>query len=108
MDRVRTAAEIRRWDEGEAREALAEQKRSGESVTEFAKRRGFSAQRIYYWKKRIAEAAVPTFVAVPVTAARAGQIEIVADGITIRVREDLAPERLAQIVDVLVRRSREC
>jgi transposase-like protein len=107
MERVRTAAEIRRWDEGEAREALAEQQRSGESVTEFAQRRGFSAQRIYYWKKRIAEGSVPAFVAVPVAPASAAKIEIVADGITVRVREDVASERLAQIVDVL-RRSREC
>jgi transposase-like protein len=108
MDRKRTAAEIRRWDEGEAREALAEQQRSGESITAFAQRRGFSAQRIYYWKKRIAGGAVPAFVAVPVAPASAAKIEIVADGVTIRIREDVAPERLAQIVDVLGRRSRVC
>jgi transposase-like protein len=107
MDRVRTA-EIRRWDEQEARAALAELSRSGESVTEFAQRRGFSAQRIYYWKKRIAEATVPAFVAVPVAPASAGKIEIVADGITVRVREDLGPERFAQIVDILTRRNRGC
>jgi transposase-like protein len=108
MDRVRTAVEIRRWDEGEAREALAELSRSGESVAEFARRRGFSAQRIYYWKKRIAEGAVPAFVAVPVAPASAAKIEIVADGITVRVREDLALERLTDIIDILGRRNRGC
>lgn len=108
MDRVRTAAEIGRWDEGEAREALAELSRSGESVAEFAQRRGFSAQRIYYWKKRIAEGGVPAFVAVPVAPASVAKIEIVADGITIRVREDLAPERLTHIIDILSRRNRGC
>lgn len=107
MDRMRTAAEIRRWDEGEARQALAELSRSGESVAEFAERRGFSAQRIYYWKKRIAEG-VPAFVAVPVAPVSAAKIEIVADGITIRVREDLSPERLTHIIDILGRRNRGC
>lgn len=96
------------WGEGEAREALAELSRSGESIAEFTRRRGISAQRIYYWKKRIAEtaAAIPAFVAVPLASAGAARIEIAVDGVTIRVREDVEPERLAEIVDILARRIR--
>jgi transposase-like protein len=111
MDGSRTTDGRRRWQvwgEGEAREALAELSRSGESVAEFARRRGVSAQRVYYWKKRVADALVPAFVAVPVTAPRAGQIEIMAEGVTIRVREDLDSERLADILDAVARRHRGC
>ncbi|MFI5302590.1 MAG: IS66 family insertion sequence element accessory protein TnpA, partial [Polyangiales bacterium] len=91
-----------------AREALAELAESGESVAQFARRRGVSAQRIYYWKKRIAESAAPAFVAVPLTTARAGQIEIATDVITIRVREDLDAERLADILGAVARHGRGC
>lgn len=111
MDRVRAADRRRRWrvwGEQEARAALAELAESGESISRFALRRGISAQRIYYWKKRMAETVAPAFVAVPLTAARVEQIEITADGVTIRVREDLAKERLAEILDVLARRGRGC
>ncbi len=107
MDGVRTADGRRRWEvwgEHEARAALAELSRSGESIAEFARRRGVSAQRIYYWKKRVAEAMAPAFVAVSLPSTRSDQIEIVAGGVTIRVREDVAPERLADILDVLTRR----
>jgi len=111
MDRTRTADGRRRWEvwgEPEAREALAELAESGESIAQFARRRGVSAQRIYYWKKRIAETASPAFVAVPLTTATAGQIEIAADGVTIRVREDLDAERLADILDAVARHGRGC
>jgi len=111
MDKARMADGRRHrevWGEPEAREALSEIADSGESIAEFARRRGVSAQRIYYWKKRIAETTAPAFVAVPLTATRAGQIEISADGVTIRVREDLASERLADILDVVARRGRGC
>src|SRR4029077_1593585 len=111
MDETRTADGRRRWQvwgELEARQALAELSRSGESILEFARRRGISAQRVYYWKKRIAERAAPTFVAVPVAGGQAGQIEIIAHGVTIHVREDLGVERLAEIVEVLAQRSRGC
>src|ERR1019366_7758075 len=84
-----------RWTEGEARAALTELARSGESAAEFARSRGFSTQRIHYWKKRLgAPSAVPAFVPVrwpvgaPSTIASA-TIEIVSSGVTVRVREDL-------------------
>jgi transposase-like protein len=108
MDGMRTTDGRRRWQvwgEHEARAALAELGQSGESIAEFARRRGVSAQRIYYWKKRLSEALAPAFVAVPLPSTRVDQIEIVADGVTIRVREDVAPDRLADILDALTRRA---
>jgi len=96
------------WDEAEARRSLGELARTGESIAQFARRRGISAQRVYYWKKRLAETRAPAFVAVPLGLARDGQIEIIVDGVTIRVREDLDLERLAEIVEVAARRHRGC
>jgi hypothetical protein len=61
MDRRHTADGRRQWEvwgEPEAREALSELADSGE-IAEFACRRGVSARRIYYWKKRIAQTAAP-------------------------------------------------
>ena len=111
MEKARTADGRRKWQvlgEPEARQALAELSRSGERISEFAGRRGISAQRVYYWKKRIASTSAPSFVAVPVATARAGQIEISAHGITIRVREDLEAERLAAIIGALAEHGGGC
>jgi hypothetical protein len=56
MERRGRTAEKRggwhQWTEDEARSALAELARSGESVAAFAGSRGFSTQRVRYWKKR--------------------------------------------------------
>ena len=102
------------WTEDEARAALMELARSGESAAEFARSRGFSTQRIYYWKKRLAAtSAVPAFVPVrlPVVASSTiapATIEIVSSGVTVRVREDLDVEHVARIVEALAGRAREC
>jgi hypothetical protein len=80
----------RQWTEGEARVALAELARPGESAAEFARSRGFSIQRIYYWKKRLrATLTVPAFVPVrlPPSTITSATIEIVSSGVTVRVRE---------------------
>ncbi len=53
------------WTEQDAREALAELARTGESIAEFARRRGVSGERVRYWRKRLGNGA-PVFVAVPV------------------------------------------
>ena len=39
----------RQWTERDAREALAELARTGESLAEFARRRGVSGERVRYW-----------------------------------------------------------
>jgi transposase-like protein len=52
----------RQWTEQDAREALAELAGTGESIAEFARRRGVSRERVRYWRKRLADVA-PAFVA---------------------------------------------
>jgi hypothetical protein len=117
MDRRGRTAEKRggwhQWTEDEARSALAELARSGESVAVFAHSRGFSTQRVRYWKKRLGESpAVAAFVPVrwPVAAPTVSPptIEIVSGGITLRVREDLDVEHVARIVAALASRARGC
>jgi hypothetical protein len=104
----------RQWTESEARATLDELAASEESLAHFARRKGVSPQRLAYWRKRLARArpAAPAFVSValPVAMSPVGgaQIELVARGITVRVREDLESEKLAGIVEVLVRALASC
>jgi transposase-like protein len=110
MDGERTADGRRRWrqwSEHEAREALAELARSGEGIACFARRKGVSEQRLYYWRKRIAQADAPAFVAVPLATSRP-QVEIASAAVTVRVREDLDLEHLADLIEVVARRGRGC
>jgi hypothetical protein len=100
----------KQWSEGEARAALAELVRSGESASAFARSRGFSTQRIAYWRKRLGGASTPAFVSVampPVSALRA-PIEIVVGDVIVRVREEADVEQLARIVEALARGGRGC
>ena len=41
------------WTEDDAREALAECERSGESVAAFARRHGLVARRLYWWRHEL-------------------------------------------------------
>ena len=101
-----------RWTEEQARSALQELAQSGLSVAKFAERKGVSVQRIAYWKRRLADAKHPSFVSVDLSAADAGagaRIEVVLDGVMVRVREDLDAERVAGLIGALVaRRPRGC
>jgi hypothetical protein len=45
----------KQWTAGEAREALREWKASGEPLEPFARRRGWTAQRLRWWRKRLGE-----------------------------------------------------
>ncbi len=107
MDR-RLRSGGQQWTEREAREALAELQDRGESVAAFAQRRGMSVQRVYYWRRRLRETAAPAFVAMPLTAVASDQIEICSEGITVRVREGIAAEHLANVVEALTQRGRRC
>lgn len=107
------AGSLAPWTPAEARRALAELKRAGVNGGKLARARGISGQRIGYWKRRFADEAggamsfVPVSVPVPATSnsvSRSGvDIEIVVDGVVVRVREEIEVERLAQIVGALVR-----
>jgi transposase-like protein len=96
----------RQWTEEDARSALAELSSTRESVTEFARRRGVSVERIRYWRKRLMQ--LPAFMAVPVTDSGRAQIEIAAAGVTMRIREDVDLERLADLVDIMSRSTQRC
>ncbi len=100
----------KRWTESEARAALEEQRASGESAHQFARRKGVSAQRLFYWKKRLATAGNPAFVAVrlPATAGTRQHIELVVEAVAIRLREDLDVEHVARLVFALARHGRGC
>ena len=95
------------WTEEQARAMLDELAKSGASIRAFAQSKGVSTQRIGYWKKRLVDAGPTTFVAVPLPSATgaigSSRMEIVVDGITIRIREDLDVEHLARIVGALGR-----
>src|SRR5258705_5598101 len=41
------------WTDDEARVVLDEWRRSGESIAAFARKHGFAAPRLYWWKKRL-------------------------------------------------------
>jgi transposase-like protein len=110
MDRQRTADGRRRWrqwGEQEARDALSELARSGEGIARFARRKGISEQRLYYWRKRIGQTHAPAFVSVPLPAS-IPQVEIATEAVTVRVREDLDLEHLADLIEVVARRGRGC
>ena len=102
----------RQWTEHEARTAIEQFARSGLSQAKFARSKGFSTQRLVYWKTRLDQAARPAFVRVELPRAEASsaprQVEIVAGAVVIRVREDLDVEQLARIVDALDRGQRRC
>lgn len=100
-----------RWTEAEARAALVELARSGESEHAFARRKGISRQRVRYWRERLGQlAAKPAFVAVDVAAARVAgeEITIRVGEVSVCVREDLDVDHLARIVEALGRRTRGC
>jgi transposase-like protein len=107
----------RQWTESEARVALADFARSGQSLASFAREREVSCSRLRYWRKRLGEASlVPSFVQVrlprvrrpprlpaPPAPADGGRIEIVVDEVSVRVHVPAATEvgRLAALVRAL-------
>lgn len=84
----------------------------------FARRGGYSTQRLRYWKARLSApgstraTAAMSFVAVPLpmasrTSAMARHIEIDCDGIVLRVREETDVDQVARLTVALVR-ARRC
>ncbi|MGO9838672.1 MAG: IS66 family insertion sequence element accessory protein TnpA [Polyangiaceae bacterium] len=101
----------RHWTEEQARAALVELAQSGVSVAKFAEIKGVSVQRLAYWRKRLRAEAPTRFVPVDVsTATRSAEprIEIVVDGVVLRVREELDADKVVDLVDALARRPRRC
>ena len=102
----------RNWTESDARQALLELTSTGETVAAFAKRRGVSVQRVYWWKQRVAPSGelATKFVAVALpqtarpSAASACSIEVVIGNVVLRVRETHDAEYVARLVAALSRR----
>jgi hypothetical protein len=96
----------RQWTEREARAALDEFAASGERVADFARGKGVSSQRLAYWRKRLAARGATEFVAVALpTVAASRWIEVMAEGVVVRVREDVDVEYVARLVEAIGRRS---
>lgn len=101
----------RRWGTNEAREVLAQWRRSGQSASAFARARGFSAMRLSYWAKRLASESAVRFVPITVeerTPKPEGVIEIEHAGVKLVVAERLGAEQIAQLCAALVRAVRAC
>ncbi len=101
----------RQWTEGEARTALEELLRSGASLSEFARRKGVSVQRLGYWRKRLGHAEPPAFVAVTLpqpTRRPSAPIEIAVGAVLVRLPEGLDADRIADIVKALATRFERC
>jgi hypothetical protein len=116
MTRKRTDGEGRawqRWNEEEARAALAELASTSESEVGFARRKGVSTQRLRYWRKRLASLSSttrPAFVAVtiPREAAPRPEVEVRIREVSVVVREGCDVDHAAQVVDAIARRMRAC
>lgn len=99
-----------RWTAVEARAVLAEQQASGLSSLAFARRKGLSPQRLYWWRQRLEAASLERAsrqAFVEVTAASAGlPVEvIVRSGRVLRVPASIDPEVLLQLVEALEKSS---
>lgn len=95
------------WSVADARAVFVEQAASGLSLSEFARREGIDAGRLYRWRRELGETTAkrPTAPAPPaVIELRAGprtaeRIEIVlASGVTLRVTETVDPAALARLI----------
>ena len=88
------------------------------SAEAFARSKGCSTQRLRYWAKRLMKTDAVSFVSVrlPAMAAKSSptalapdRIEIVCEGVMVRVREDIDVEHLARIAVALsAPRDRRC
>ena len=101
-----------RWKADEAREVLAQWRRSGMSAAAFARERGLSSMRLSYWAKQLGSEPTAPVQFVPVALGAASNadavIEIAHGGVTLRVRESLDAEHVGQLCAALVRAVRPC
>ena len=96
----------RRWTETEAREALNALDASGLSATEFAYRQGIDAQRLYWWRRRLANsrdvAPAPSFVELTASSVGIGHVEaILRSGRIMRFSAALETSVLRRLVAAL-------
>ncbi len=96
------------WTADEARVVLEEWRRSGDTITVFARRHGVSTQRLTWWRKRFATtSALPTppLALVPATlvtsSAPTGIVIRLPNGIAIE-SETTSPRWIAMVVGELM------
>lgn len=53
MPTTRVADEAKEWTEDDARRLLAQWRQGGGSLASFARERGMSAPRLYWWRRRL-------------------------------------------------------
>ncbi|HEX4492479.1 MAG TPA: hypothetical protein VH914_14830 [Acidimicrobiia bacterium] len=94
------------WTEGDARQVLDEWRQSGQTIAAFARDRGVSAPRLYWWRRRLpkARAVAPVLSLVPAKiVARTDTASIVIrlpSGIAIEMAH-ASPSMVAAIVSEL-------
>lgn len=116
------------WSEPQARALLLEQQRSGQTMIDFARTRGLSVKRLYWWKHRLAPpgaamaASAPAFLPVrvlpeprpstrvaplPVAASGASLEVVIGAGRVIRVGSDFDPTLLQRVIQTLEQKEEE-
>jgi transposase-like protein len=99
-----------RWTEQDARAALAALEHSGKPVRMFAEEHGLDPQRLYAWRRRVAEGDRTTFRELvvrpssPPTDGDGAPFEIVlASGTVVRVPASFDGAALARLLDIVAR-----
>jgi transposase-like protein len=78
----------KRWTTVEASEALAAWERSGETLAAFARRLGVSAERLAWWRRRLARTTMAPLVPMVVRAPRAwSSVRVTLEGCEVEVGE---------------------
>jgi len=100
-----------RWTAADARRALAELAELGLALGAFAAREGIHVQRLYYWRRRLADARVvagakdaprPEFIEIRPHEPELVEV-VLRSGRVLRVSDSIAPSLLARLVAVLER-----
>ena len=91
---------LRKWTEGDAREALSVLEASGESVNAFGRRLGIVPQRLLWWRSRLGRV-TPSFVPVEVTGMSPAVVVVAGDGT--RVEMSTADPASAEWVATVLR-----
>jgi hypothetical protein len=109
MGSISDIARKRRWREADARLVLEASRRSGGSLSTFARENGLKLARIWRWSARLKDRANGSILFHPVRVVEtadgnhsAGSIEVVLpDGRRVRVTEGFAAADLARVLAVL-------
>ena len=102
---TRLPVDRRRWTEADARVVLSALARSGQSVRAFAAEHGVDPQRVYVWRRRVAEGDRTTFrevVVRPTLASSESRFEVtLVSGICVRVPPSFDASSLTRLLEVL-------